>query len=280
MSGLLSRTDVGALLSDNGLAPRRQLGQNFVADPNTVRRIARLAGVGPGDHVLEIGAGLGSLTLALAETGAEVVAVEVDHGLVPVLREVAAQATNVTVVEADALRVDWSELLAGAERWALVANLPYNVATPLVCDLLDGVPAIERMLVMVQREVAERFCAAPRSEAYGAVSVKVAYWATSRVAGTVPASVFVPRPNVESALAEIIRRPLPATDADRTLLFHLVRVAFGQRRKMLRRSLSADVDADVFVAAGIDAQRRPEELDITEWGALTHAVAAARAGAS
>ncbi len=277
MSGLLSRTDVGALLSDHGLAPRRQLGQNFVADPNTVRRIARLAGVGPGDHVLEIGAGLGSLTLALAETGAEVVAVEVDRGIVPVLREVVADAANVTVVEADALRADWDALLASAPSWVLVANLPYNVATPLVCDLLDGVPAIARMLVMVQREVAERFCATPRSEAYGAVSVKVAYWATSRVAGTVPASVFVPRPNVESALAEIVRRPAPATDADREALFHLVRVAFGQRRKMLRRSLAAEVDPEVFAAAGIDPQRRPEELDVVEWGALTHAVARARA---
>jgi 16S rRNA (adenine1518-N6/adenine1519-N6)-dimethyltransferase len=277
VSGLLSRTDVGALLSDHGLAPRRQLGQNFVADPNTVRRIARLAGVGPGDHVLEIGAGLGSLTLALAETGAEVVAVEVDRGIVPVLREVVADAANVTVVEADALRADWDALLASAPSWVLVANLPYNVATPLVCDLLDGVPAIARMLVMVQREVAERFCATPRSEAYGAVSVKVAYWATSRVAGTVPASVFVPRPNVESALAEIVRRPEPATDADREVLFHLVRVAFGQRRKMLRRSLAADVDSEVFAAAGIDPQRRPEELDVVEWGALAHALARARA---
>ncbi len=277
MSGLLSRTDVGALLSDHGLAPRRQLGQNFVADPNTVRRIARLAGVGPGDHVLEIGAGLGSLTLALAETGAEVVAVEVDRGIVPVLREVVADAANVTVVEADALRADWDALLASAPSWVLVANLPYNVATPLVCDLLDGVPAIARMLVMVQREVAERFCATPRSEAYGAVSVKVAYWATSRVAGTVPASVFVPRPNVESALAEIVRRPAPATDADREVLFHLVRVAFGQRRKMLRRSLAAEVDPEVFAAAGIDPQRRPEELDVVEWGALAHALARARA---
>ncbi len=277
MSGLLSRTDVGALLSDHGLAPRRQLGQNFVADPNTVRRIARLAGVGPGDHVLEIGAGLGSLTLALAETGAEVVAVEVDRGIVPVLREVVADAANVAVVEADALRADWDALLASAPSWVLVANLPYNVATPLVCDLLDGVPAIARMLVMVQREVAERFCATPRSEAYGAVSVKVAYWATSRVAGTVPASVFVPRPNVESALAEIVRRPEPATDADREVLFHLVRVAFGQRRKMLRRSLAADVDSEVFAAAGIDPQRRPEELDVVEWGALAHALARARA---
>ena len=157
----------------------------------------------------------------------------------------------------------------------LVANLPYNVATPLVCDLLDLVPAVERMLVMVQREVADRLCAAAGSEAYGAVSVKVAYWATARIAGTVPASVFVPRPKVESALADIRRRPSPAVDVAPGPLFQLVRTAFGQRRKMLRRSLAAVVAPEVFEAAGIDAQRRPEELDIAEWGALTTAWLAA-----
>ncbi len=272
MSRVLSHADIDALLAEHGLAPRRQLGQNFVADPNTVRRIARIAGVGPGDHVVEIGAGLGSLTLALADTGAEVLAVEVDRGLVPVLREVVSAHPNVRVVEADAMHADWAALLADAPRWVLVANLPYNVATPLVCDLLDDVPAIERMLVMVQREVAERFCAAPRTEAYGAVSVKVAYWATARIAGLVPASVFVPRPNVESALAEITRRPAPATTARAVTMFGLVRTAFGQRRKMLRRSLAAQVPTAVFEAAGIDAQRRPEELDVVEWGRLADAL--------
>ena len=264
---LLSRPDITRLLTDHGLAPRRELGQNFVADPNTVRRIARLAGVGPGDHVLEIGAGLGSLTLALAETGAQVTAVEVDRGVVPVLRDVVADHTNVRVVEADAMTIDWPELL-GADRWVVVANLPYNVGTPLVCDLLDFVPQIERLLVMVQREVAERFCATPRSAAYGAVSVKVAYWATARIAGTVPASVFVPRPNVESALAEIVRRPTPATGADADVMFSLIRTAFGQRRKMLRRSLAGMVPSEVFEAAEIDARRRPEELSVVEWGHL------------
>ncbi|MEI6402727.1 MAG: 16S rRNA (adenine(1518)-N(6)/adenine(1519)-N(6))-dimethyltransferase RsmA [Actinomycetota bacterium] len=278
MTRVLSRTDVGELLAEHGLAPRRQLGQNFVADPNTVRRIARLAGVGPGDHVVEIGAGLGSLTLALAETGAEVLAVEVDRGLVPVLREVVADHPNVQVVEADAMHADWAALLAASPRWVLVANLPYNVATPLVCDLLDGVPAIERMLVMVQREVAERFCATPRTEAYGAVSVKVSYWATARLAGLVPASVFVPRPNVESALADITRRAEPATDARPDTMFRLIRTAFGQRRKMLRRSLADVVPAEVFETAGIDAQRRPEELDVDEWGRLAKALDAARTG--
>jgi 16S rRNA (adenine1518-N6/adenine1519-N6)-dimethyltransferase len=221
--------------------------------------------------VVEIGAGFGSLTLALAETGASITAIEVDRGIVPVLRTVVADQPNVRVVEADAMQIDWSDVLLGAERWTLVANLPYNVATPLVCDLLDDVPAIERMLVMVQREVAERLCASPRTEAYGAVSVKVAYWAEARIAGLVPASVFRPRPNVESALASIVRRPSPAVKVAPEPLFNLVRTAFGQRRKMLRRSLAALVDAETFTRAGIDAQRRPEELGVEEWGALTTA---------
>ncbi len=271
---MLSRADVTRLLADHGLAARRDLGQNFVGDPNTVRRIARLADVGPDDHVIEIGAGLGSLTLALAETGATVRALEVDRGVVPVLRDVVRGCSNVTVIEADAMHLDWSEVLSGHDRWVLVANLPYNVATPLVLDLLDGVPSVARMLVMVQREAAERFCASPRTPAYGAVTVKIAYWATARIAGYVPANVFVPKPNVESALAEITRREQPATPVDPAQLFHLVRTAFGQRRKMLRRSLSVVVPADVFEAAGIDAQRRPEELDVFEWGRLTQAWAA------
>ena len=233
-----SRTRIHELLGDSGLAPRRDLGQNFVSDPNTVRRIAALAAVGPGDHVVEIGAGLGSLTLALAETGAAVTAIEVDRGIVPVLREVVADVPSVDVVEADAMSTDWAQLLAGADRWTLVANLPYNVATPLVCDLLDEVPAVTSMLVMVQREVGERFAAPPGSKQYGAVSVKIAYWATARVVGHVPASVFVPRPNVESALVRIDRHDPP--EVDRNALFTLVRTSFGQRRKMLQAFAGGD----------------------------------------
>ena len=271
-----NRGDINELLTRGGLAPRRDLGQNFVADPNTVRRIARLAEVGPGSRVVEIGAGLGSLTLALAETGADVLSVEVDRGVVPLLREIVAPCANVRVVEADATSLDWAALLGEHDDWVLVANLPYNVATPLLCDLLDDVPQVARMLVMVQKEAAERFCASPRTPAYGAVTVKVSYWATARIAGLVPASVFVPRPNVESALAEIRRRPTPAVDVAPQPLFHLVRTAFGQRRKMLRRSLAAVVAPEVFEAAGIDSQRRPEELDVYEWGRLTTAWEAAQ----
>jgi 16S rRNA (adenine1518-N6/adenine1519-N6)-dimethyltransferase len=269
----LSRRDTAKLLADHGLAPRRALGQNFVTDANTVRRIARLAAVGPEDHVIEIGAGLGSLTLALAESGARVTAVEIDHGLVPVLREVVEPA-GVTVIEGDALHLDWDRVLAGGPHWVLVANLPYNVATPLVCDLLDGVPAIERMLVMVQREVAERFAATPGQPAYGAVSVKVAYWSRAEVVGRVPATVFLPRPAVESALVAITRRPQPAVPANRDLLFALVRTGFGQRRKMLRRSLAGLADPATFERAGIRPEARAEDLAVEDWGRLADAVSA------
>ena len=264
-----SRTRIHELLGAGGLAPRRDLGQNFVADPNTVRRIAQLAGVGPGDHVVEIGAGLGSLTLALAETGAAVTAVEVDRGIVPVLRQVVADQPHVRVVEVDATTADWPALLSGSATWTLVANLPYNVGTPLVCDLLDGVPAITAMLVMVQKEVAERFAAEPGTKQYGAVSVKVAYWARAKVVATVPPSVFVPRPNVESALVRIERRTPPATPPEP--LFDLVRRAFQQRRKMLRRSLADVVTPAQFARAGVAPEARPEELGLSDWCRLTDA---------
>ena len=265
----LSRRDVSELLARHGLRPSRALGQNFVADPNTVRRIARLAEVGPGDRVVEIGAGLGSLTLALAETGAVVTAIELDRYVVPVLRSVVAEAgADVAVVEGDAMTLDWPALL-GDESWTLVANLPYNVATPLVLDLLDGVPQITRMLVMVQREVGERLAAGVGDEAYGAVSVKVAYWATAKVVGRVPPTVFVPQPRVDSALVSITRRPDgPAVDVDATRLFELVRTGFGQRRKMLRRSLAGVVDEAVFACAGVRPEARAEELDVEAWGRL------------
>ena len=242
----LTRTEVHQLLESHGLAPSRALGQNFVADPNTVRRIARLAGIGPGDHVLEIGAGLGCLTLALADTGAAVTAVEVDKYLVPILREV-VEPVGASVLEADAMTADWASILGEHERWTLVANLPYNISTPLVLDLLDHVPSIGRMLVMVQREAGERLAAAPGHKAYGIPSVKVAYWATATIVGRVPPTVFVPQPKVESAL---------------------VRTGFGQRRKMLRRSLAGVVGDETFAAAGVRPEARPEELDVEAWGRL------------
>lgn len=270
----IGRTQAAAQLDARGLAPRRSLGQNFVVDANTVRRIARLADIGPGHHVVEVGAGLGSLTRALAETGATVIAVEIDDHLIPILRENTEGLDNVRVIHADAMSLDWDALLDGAASWTLVANLPYNVATPLIADLLDGVPRITSMLVMVQKEVGERLVASPRSAAYGAVSVKVAYWATGSIVGLVPPSVFLPRPNVDSALVRIVRRASPAVDndVDRDHLFALVRAGFGQRRKMLRRSLAAVVtDPAAFERAGIDPTMRAEELDVEAWGRLARA---------
>ena len=263
---LLSGRDITEQLHGAGRSPSRALGQNFVADPNTVRRIASLAGVGPGDRVVEIGAGLGSLTLALCETGATVTAIEVDRHLVPLLRA-NVEPAGATVIEADATTVDWQALLGG-EPHALVANLPYNIATPLVADLLDGVPELVRMLVMVQREVGERLAAGVGHEQYGAVSVKVAYWATSKVVGRVPATVFVPQPKVESALVEIVRRDAPAVDIPPGQLFQLVRAGFGQRRKMLRGALRGLVNDDVFACADVRPEARAEELDVQAWGRL------------
>ena len=279
---LLTLPAVTALLERAGAAPRRSLGQNFVTDPNTVRRIARLAGVGPGDRVVEIGAGLGSLTLALAETGAEVVAVETDGRLVPLLREVVssfsmscepdsaapgrARPGPVQVVHADARRMDWSALLPGSG-WQVVANLPYNIATSLVLTVLDEVPAVNRLLVMCQREAAERLAAAPGSGVYGAVSVRVAVHADAEVAGAVPATVFHPRPEVESALVRITRRaPCMATDL-RAEVNRLVTAAFAHRRQMLRRTLrDALDDADGMLSrASIEGTDRPERLGLAEW---------------
>jgi 16S rRNA (adenine1518-N6/adenine1519-N6)-dimethyltransferase len=268
-----SGADIAQLLSAHGLRPSRALGQNFVADPNTVRRIARLAGVGAGDQVLEIGAGLGSLTLALAETGARVVAVETDRHLVPVLRS-AVEPAGVEVVEGDALTLDLVGLLAAQGRdgaWSLVANLPYNVATPLVMRTLTKVPAVTRRLVMVQREVGERMAAAVGDDGYGAVSVRVAYFARAEVVGRVPASVFIPRPRVESVLVRIVRRAQPAVDPAVVSYEHLdavVRAGFGQRRKMLRRALAGVVDPDAFTRAGVRPEARAEELDVAAWGRL------------
>ena len=244
-----------------------------MVDPNTVRRIARLADVGPGDHVVEVGAGLGALTLALAETGAAVTTIEADRHLVPALEEVLADS-SVRLVPEDVREVDWDDVLAGADRWALVANLPYNLATPIVLDVLAGVPKVQRLLVMVQREVGERLAAPAGSKTYGIPSVLVALRAHAEVVGRVSPEVFLPRPKVESALVRIERRDEPATDADLDLLVELVRQAFGNRRKMLRRSLDGRVSEAQFAAAGVAADARPEQLDVDAWGRLAVAVAA------
>ncbi len=243
-----------------------------MVDPNTVRRIAALAEVGPGDHVLEVGAGLGALTLALDATGAAVTSVEADRRLLPALAEVLGDRP-VDVVHADIRRVDWDDLLAAAGRWTLVANLPYNVATPIVLQVLEEAPAVERALVMVQREVGERLAAGPGSGAYGIPSVLVALRARAEVVGRVSPEVFLPRPNVDSALVRLTRREPPETTATREEVFAVVDNAFAQRRKTLRAALagwagSPAAAEEALRAAGIDPSLRGERLGIAEFARI------------
>ncbi|HJO98786.1 MAG: 16S rRNA (adenine(1518)-N(6)/adenine(1519)-N(6))-dimethyltransferase RsmA [Acidimicrobiales bacterium] len=273
----LTRTQVRSLLDRHGISPKRSLGQNFVVEPNTVRRIVELAEINSGDRVVEIGPGVGSLTLALLEEGARVTAVEIDDVLVGVLAEVTEgySSDQVRIVHADAMGTDWNILLGDAP-WVLVANLPYNISVPLICDLLDDVPAIGEMVVMVQREVADRLVAGPGDDAYGLPSVKVAYHAEARLLGRVPPSVFLPRPRVDSALVGLRRRSEPATDVDAEVLFGVVRAGFGQRRKMLRRSLKGLLGEAAIVESGVDPTARAEELGLDQWVALASRVVADR----
>jgi 16S rRNA (adenine1518-N6/adenine1519-N6)-dimethyltransferase len=267
-----TRSELVAILETHGLHPSRALGQNFVVDPNTVRRIARLAAVGPSDQVVEIGAGLGSLTLALVETGAEVHALEVDRYLVGPLREM-VEPLGVHVHHLDALSANYDQILNGRGA-VVVANLPYNVATPLVLHLLEGQPLIRRLLVMVQKEVGERLAAHVGDEAYGAVSLRVQYFADAKIVGKVAPTVFVPRPNVDSVLVGIERRNEPRVApglVGEDELFRVIRTAFGQRRKMLRRSLATWASEGVFERACVEATRRPEELTLDEFAALAAA---------
>ena len=274
---LLSPADVRGLLAAHDVRPSRALGQNFLADPNTARRIVRLAGVGPGQRVLEIGPGVGSLTVALAEAvspGGEVLALELDRHLLPVLGEVVGDRPEVRVVHGDALTADYGALL-GSGPWTMVSNLPYNIATPLVARLLDEVDQLRVLSVLVQKEVAERLAAPPGTPACGAISVKVAYHATAAVVGTVPPTVFMPRPKVDSAVVRFERRPAPPVDVPSPeALFGLARAGFGQRRKTLRQSLRPVLGGraeEVLASAGIPPMLRAEALTLDQWAALTRA---------
>jgi 16S rRNA (adenine1518-N6/adenine1519-N6)-dimethyltransferase len=283
---MLTPATVHALLDEHGLHPKRSLGQNFLADPNTARRVVALAELPPETPVLEIGPGLGSLTLALLDAGHDVVALELDDRLAEVLREVIGSADgarihSLRVETGDACRVDLDALLDGVPGvpWACVSNLPYNVAVPVVIRLLEQVPPVERILVMVQREVGERLAAGPGDAQYGAVSVKVAYFADAKVVGLVPPTVFVPRPKVDSALVRLDRRaepPVAVPSADD--LFALVRTGFAHRRKMLRRSLVpmlGDRTPEVLAASGIEPTARPEALGLEQWASLARSAAEA-----
>ncbi|MDS0137641.1 MULTISPECIES: 16S rRNA (adenine(1518)-N(6)/adenine(1519)-N(6))-dimethyltransferase RsmA [unclassified Amycolatopsis] len=277
MVELLGPAEIRALAAELDVRPTKKLGQNFVHDPNTVRRIVELANVTPDDVVLEVGPGLGSLTLGLLATGARVVAVEIDPKLAERLPKTVAErgpeaAGNLTVVGADALRVTREQL---GEPTALVANLPYNVAVPVVLHLLAEVPSLRTGLVMVQTEVADRMAAGPGSRIYGVPSVKLAWYGPARKVAAVPRSVFWPVPNVDSALVAFERADATASD-DRDVLFGLVDAAFSQRRKTLRAALagwagSAERAGELLTAAGIDPRTRGEQLDVHDFARIAAA---------
>jgi 16S rRNA (adenine1518-N6/adenine1519-N6)-dimethyltransferase len=275
---LLTPATIADLLDRHDLRPSRALGQHFLADPNSARRIVRLGAVAADDHVLEIGPGLGSLTVALAETGASVTALELDRHLLAALEDVVGDLPNVRVVQGDALAADLDELLpARPGGWKLVANLPYNLATPMVARVLEEAPTVTSLLVMVQREVGERLAAPPGGKDYGAISVKVAYYGDAKVVGAVPRTVFFPPPNVDSALIRIDRHAAPPVEVPSPeALFTIVRAGFAQRRKMLRRALQPQLGArtiEVLEQAGVDPQSRAEELDLDAWAAVARAAA-------
>ena len=280
---LLGPADIRRRAQELGIRPTKRLGQNFVIDPNTVRRIVRTAGISGDDVVVEVGPGLGSLTLGLLTTGARVVAVEIDPALAAALPSTVAERMPSARGQLDTLAADALTLteLPGPVPSALVANLPYNVAVPVLLHALETWPSIGTGLVMVQAEVADRIVAPPGSRTYGVPSVKVAWWATASRAGAISRSVFWPVPNVDSALIRLVRRP----DADRTVgrdeLYAAVDAAFAQRRKSLRGALagwagSAAAAESALRDAGIDPAARGESLGVPEFERLAVAGRALR----
>jgi 16S rRNA (adenine1518-N6/adenine1519-N6)-dimethyltransferase len=279
VSGLLGPAEIRQLAARLGVRPTKTLGQNFVLDPNTVRRIVRAASLHPADVTIEVGPGLGSLTLGLLPASHRVYAVEVDPTLAAALpdtvRERAAdRADRLTVLTADALRLTGSDLPEPPPT-ALVANLPYNVAVPVVLHLLAELPSIRHGLVMVQAEVADRLTAPPGSRVYGVPSVKLAWYANARHAGAVPRTVFWPVPNVDSGLVAFHHRD-PPTAAPREAVFTVIDAAFAQRRKTLRAALarwagSADRAGEILRSAGVEPGARGESLTVERFAAIAMA---------
>jgi 16S rRNA (adenine1518-N6/adenine1519-N6)-dimethyltransferase len=272
---LLGAADVRRIAADIGLRPTKQRGQNFVIDANTVRRIVRTSGVGPDDVVVEIGPGLGSLTLELLATASRVIAIEIDPVLAEQLPKTVAErapelAARLELVHADALRVDE---LPGPAPTALVANLPYNVSVPVLLHFLERFDSLQSALVMVQSEVAHRLAAEPGSRTYGIPSLKARWWADVELAGNIGRSVFWPAPNVDSALVALHRHEPPAAPELRERTFALVDAAFAQRRKTLRAALAATFGSpaaseSALVSAGIDPGARGEQLTIADFARL------------
>ncbi len=285
---LLGAADIRRIAADAGISPTKKFGQNFVIDPGTVRRIVREAGVTADDHVLEVGPGLGSLTLAILETGATMTAVEIDPPVAERLPKTIAEfmpdaVDRFRVVNRDALTVNPENLpdFKDDDSFTLVANLPYNVATPILLTLLERFDNLGTFLVMVQKEVADRLSEKPGSKIYGTPSVKLAWYGTAERVGVIGRNVFWPAPNVDSALVLFKRYPgghTPAADnadgavVDRETVFRLIDAAFGQRRKTLHAALKKIVPSEAFEKAGIDPTRRGETLTIDEFVALARAL--------
>lgn len=283
---LLTSNDIRELCAQLNIRPTKTLGQNFVNDPGTVRKIVRNAGVQAGEQVLEIGPGLGSLTLALLEAGAQVSAVEIDPPLaqaLPTTAQARFPEAKLQVFTADALTITGPESIGGATPVRLVANLPYNVAVPIVLTVLEKLPSIQTVLVMVQAEVADRLAATPGNKIYGVPSAKVAWYASARRTLTIGRNVFYPVPNVDSALVKIERRPHPDTAATREQVFAVIDAAFAQRRKTLRQALaglagSAGAAQEALERAGVSPTARGETLDIDQFAAVAQQLNAASAG--
>lgn len=284
---LLTSNDIRELCAQLNIRPTKTLGQNFVNDPGTVRKIVRNARVQAGEQVLEIGPGLGSLTLALLEAGAQVSAVEIDPPLaqaLPTTAQARFPEAKLQVFTADALTITGPESIDGATPTRLVANLPYNVAVPIVLTVLEKLPSIQTVLVMVQAEVADRLAATPGNKIYGVPSAKVAWYASARRTLTIGRNVFYPVPNVDSALVKIERRPHPDTAATREQVFAVIDAAFAQRRKTLRQALaglagSAGAAQEALERAGVSPTARGETLDIDQFAAVAQQLNAASAGA-
>lgn len=283
---LLSAVDIRALAEELGLRPTKTKGQNFVIDPNTIRRVVSAARLGPGEHVLEVGPGLGSLTLGLIDAAERVTAIEIDDVLAPRLPRTVAERRpgregDLGLIHSDALRV---EDVPG-EPTALVANLPYNVAVPVLLHLLSIVPSLRHGLVMVQDEVADRLVAGPGSRTYGVPSVKTAWYAKASKAGVIGKNVFWPAPQINSGLVRFERHDAPDVGATRQQTFAVIDAAFAQRRKTLRAALAgwagSAANAETYlVQAGVSPQARGESIDIEAFARIAAAKAAAEEGQS
>jgi 16S rRNA (adenine1518-N6/adenine1519-N6)-dimethyltransferase len=265
-SGLLGARALRELLDSRTIRPKKRYGQNFVVDPNTIRKVLDVAALDANAHVLEIGAGVGSLTVGLASVAARVTAVEIDDRLLPLLEDTVREHENVAVLHADVMAMD----VEAVEADSVVANLPYNLAASIVLKVLTDAPSVRSLTVMAQREVGERLVASPGSKIYGQTSVLVAFYASARLAGAVSRRAFYPVPDVDSVLVRIQRRSEP--DVDPSSFQHVVRAAFSQRRKTLRNALaSLSADGSVFEGAGVSPDERAESLSLSDFVALTRA---------